>query len=252
MKKILISSAVAVLILTGCGEDKKVTSEVATSTESTSTVVNDAAKNVTDTVTKAANEVTHTVAEAGKKVVDNTTDTVKETTDTAIEKSKTVIEDAKEMAKEVIESANEKTEEIKKSKEVAIITEKVEEVKTVANDVAAVVNEKVTGIIDSTSKKTEAVEEVEKAETKVEEVTSSINAKALFAACAACHGQNGELSALGKSAVIKGWDKAKVIAALNGYKDGSYGGVMKGVMKGQVVTKSEEEIDALAGFISNL
>jgi len=27
---------------------------------------------------------------------------------------------------------------------------------------------------------------------------------------------------------------------------------MKGVMKGQVVTKSEEEIDALAEFVSNL
>ena len=70
--------------------------------------------------------------------------------------------------------------------------------------------------------------------------------------CAACHGQNGEKAALGKSQIIQGWDKAKVIAALNGYKDGSYGGVMKGVMKGQVVTKSDAEIDALAEFISNL
>ncbi|KAB7885408.1 MAG: cytochrome C [Arcobacter sp.] len=79
-----------------------------------------------------------------------------------------------------------------------------------------------------------------------------MNAQALFGACAGCHGQNGEKPALGKSQVIQGWDKAKVIEALNGYKDGSYGGVMKGVMKGQVATKSDAEIDALAEFISNL
>ena len=68
--------------------------------------------------------------------------------------------------------------------------------------------------------------------------------------CAGCHGANGEKAALGKSEVIKGWDKQKVIDALNGYKDGSYGGTMKGVMKGQVATKSDAEIEALADLIS--
>ena len=62
----------------------------------------------------------------------------------------------------------------------------------------------------------------------------------------------GEKEALGKSQVIAGWNKEKTIQALNGYKDGTYGGVMKNIMKGQVATKTDLEIDALASFISNL
>jgi len=75
---------------------------------------------------------------------------------------------------------------------------------------------------------------------------------ALYNTCAACHGMNGEKAALGKSQVIKGWDAAKTEAALKGYKDGSYGGAMKGVMKGQVARLSDDDIKALAGHISGL
>ncbi len=74
----------------------------------------------------------------------------------------------------------------------------------------------------------------------------------LFKACAGCHGANGEKQALGKSQVIKGWDAAKTEKALKGYKDGSYGGPMKGVMKGQVARLSDADMKALAGFISTL
>ncbi|WP_320034213.1 c-type cytochrome [Halarcobacter sp.] len=72
----------------------------------------------------------------------------------------------------------------------------------------------------------------------------------LFKACATCHGANAEKSALNKSQIIKGWDAAKIEAALHGYKDGSYGGAMKGVMKGQVARLSDADIKALAGYIS--
>lgn len=73
---------------------------------------------------------------------------------------------------------------------------------------------------------------------------------ASFAACAACHGQNAEKAALGKSHIIAGWDVAKTTAALNGYKDGTYGGVMKGVMKGQVMRLSDADIADLAAQIA--
>jgi cytochrome c553 len=76
--------------------------------------------------------------------------------------------------------------------------------------------------------------------------------EALYKACASCHGQNGEKAALGKSQIIKGWDKEKIAASLKGYKDGSYGGAMKGVMKGQVSRLDDEKIDALATYISTL
>ncbi len=76
--------------------------------------------------------------------------------------------------------------------------------------------------------------------------------KALFAKCVSCHGANAEKSALGKSQVIKGWDAAKIESALNGYKDGSYGGAMKGLMKGQVGTMTPEQIKALSAYIATL
>jgi len=71
-----------------------------------------------------------------------------------------------------------------------------------------------------------------------------------YAKCAGCHGANGEKSALGKSKVIKDMTKADFISAMKGYKDGSYGGPMKGLMKGQVATLSDADIEALANQIA--
>lgn len=74
----------------------------------------------------------------------------------------------------------------------------------------------------------------------------------LFKKCATCHGLEGEKKALNKSEVIQGWEVERTTEALNGYKDGSYGGVMKGVMKGQVVNLKDEEIKILAEYIRDL
>ena len=71
-----------------------------------------------------------------------------------------------------------------------------------------------------------------------------------YQTCAACHGATAEKAALGKSHVIKGWPAEKIEAALKGYKDGSYGGAMKGVMKGQVARLSDADIKDLAAQIS--
>lgn len=75
---------------------------------------------------------------------------------------------------------------------------------------------------------------------------------ALYKACAGCHGINGEKKALGKSEIIKAWDSQKTIDALNGYKDGSYGKAMKGVMKGQAVRLDDAKIKILADYISQM
>ncbi|NEW59681.1 cytochrome C [Sulfurovum sp. bin170] len=72
---------------------------------------------------------------------------------------------------------------------------------------------------------------------------------ALFAntaACKGCHGADFEKKALGKSKVVKDMSKADFIAAMKGYKDGSYGGAMKGMMKGQVAKLDEAAITAIA------
>ena len=72
---------------------------------------------------------------------------------------------------------------------------------------------------------------------------------ALFKKCSACHGATAEKKALGKSAVIKGWDATKTVAALKGYKVGTYGGPMKGLMKAQVATLDDAQIESIAKFI---
>ena len=75
---------------------------------------------------------------------------------------------------------------------------------------------------------------------------------ALFKKCAGCHGAKAEKKALNKSQVIQGWDAAKTQAALKGYKDGSYGGAMKGLMKGQVASYDDAKIKAVSEYIAGL
>ncbi len=66
------------------------------------------------------------------------------------------------------------------------------------------------------------------------------------AACKGCHGSNFEKPALGKSKIVKDMSKEDILKALKGYKDGSYGATMKGVMKGQVASLKEADMEAIA------
>lgn len=69
--------------------------------------------------------------------------------------------------------------------------------------------------------------------------------------CFACHKENAKTSAMNKSQVIAGWDAAKTIAAVNGYKDGSYGGTMKGIMKPIATGLNDEDLKAVAATIAS-
>jgi cytochrome c-type protein NapB len=88
---------------------------------------------------------------------------------------------------------------------------------------------------------------------KVAVVGSLIASTALYAVstagCAGCHGKNFEKHAMGKSKVVKNMSKADIVAALKGYKTGTYGGAMKGIMKGQVASLSDADIQAIADSI---
>ena len=76
---------------------------------------------------------------------------------------------------------------------------------------------------------------------------------ALFAKCAGCHGQKGEKSALGKSAIIQGEDAATTVKKLEGYKAGTLNAHgMGALMKGQVASMSDEDIKAVAEYIAGL
>jgi cytochrome c-type protein NapB len=77
-------------------------------------------------------------------------------------------------------------------------------------------------------------------------LSPAVYAAANTAACAGCHGANFEKAALGKSKVVKDMTKDEIVKALKGYKDGSYGGAMKGMMKGQVAKLSDADIEEIA------
>ncbi len=76
---------------------------------------------------------------------------------------------------------------------------------------------------------------------------------AAYKKCVSCHGAKAEKKALNKSAVIQGWDAAKIEKALHGYKAGTlnnYG--MGALMKGQVASYDDATIAAVAQYISGL
>ncbi|MCT7622470.1 c-type cytochrome [Aliarcobacter butzleri] len=167
MNRILLGSAIAVLLLSGCTEDKKEASNQTVTKEETTQKINETSNN--------------TVVESTNKVVD--------------EKKK-----AQEVVKEDI-AKDKKDEQVQNKEEITVVTP---------------------------------------------------DGETLYKVCASCHGQKAEKEALGKSQIIAGWDKERIITAMNGYKNGTYGGIMKNIMKPQVETKTDEEIEILATYISNI
>jgi cytochrome c553 len=76
---------------------------------------------------------------------------------------------------------------------------------------------------------------------------------ALYAKCAGCHGADGKTKALGKSNPIAGMAGEKTVEDLKGYKAGTlnqHG--MGGLMKGQAANRSDEDMKAVAEYISTL
>ena len=67
--------------------------------------------------------------------------------------------------------------------------------------------------------------------------------------CISCHGQTGQKEALGVSKPIKTLSSEEIENALNGYKDGIYGGKYKKLKSGMARTLSEDDIHALSVYI---
>ncbi|CAA6811555.1 MAG: Cytochrome C553 (Soluble cytochrome f) [uncultured Sulfurovum sp.] len=75
----------------------------------------------------------------------------------------------------------------------------------------------------------------------------------LYKNCAGCHGENGETSALGQSAVITGQDINLSIKQLTAYKNGElnkYG--LGNIMQLQLTALNSKNIKELAEYISNM
>jgi cytochrome c553 len=148
-----------------------------------------------------------------------------------------IAKQAKEAMVDVKESVVEAT---KKTGEVA--KQAVKEIAVVAKDAGKDVQEKAEIAVD---KSRVAIASAIAPE-------STVDGKSVYKACASCHGVTAQNKALNKSQIIQGWESTKIISALNGYKDGSYGSSMKGVMKAQVSKLSDKEIKAVAKYISTL
>ncbi|MEY3090273.1 MAG: hypothetical protein RL113_589 [Pseudomonadota bacterium] len=131
-----------------------------------------------------------------------------------------------------------------------------------ASTTEAVKND-VTNSVESVKAKTEEVVEsvketasevVEDAQAKVEETVDAaqaLMAPAVFDKCKSCHGANGQQQALGKSAIIAGQDKAQLIASMKAYQAGEKNEVgMGGLMKGQLASVTDEDIEAIADYLS--
>ncbi|MBL0703112.1 MAG: c-type cytochrome [Sulfurospirillum sp.] len=80
----------------------------------------------------------------------------------------------------------------------------------------------------------------------------AIDGATLYKKCAACHGAKGEKKSLNVGKIIQGWSKDELVSSMKGYQDGTYGRSMKALMKGQVDAYSDEQIDALAEYITTL
>ena len=76
--------------------------------------------------------------------------------------------------------------------------------------------------------------------------------KAVFSACAGCHGADGKTKALSVSPIIAGQSKDDLVMKIKGYKDGSYGGAMKSTMAPMVANLTDDQIAAVAEYISGL
>ena len=103
--------------------------------------------------------------------------------------------------------------------------------------------------------KIEVVEKVKKEvveQEKAEVVEQGKTGAELYSSCISCHGIDASKKALNKSAIIKTWNAKKIEDALLGYKNGTYGGAMKGIMKGQVIKLNLNEIKKLSIYIEKL
>lgn len=156
-------------------------------------------------------------------------ETIDKVADSVVEQVETAAKKVEETAKQIQESAE------------PVIKETAEKLKQAKKESAKVIEE-------TTQKVTQTVAPVVDS---VKKAVSGPDGTQLYGKCISCHGAAAQNKALGRSQVIKGWAQEKISNALKGYKDGTYGGVMKGVMKSQVESLSDEEIEALAKHIAS-
>ena len=67
--------------------------------------------------------------------------------------------------------------------------------------------------------------------------------------CFVCHGEDWSKKALGKSKVVANMTHDEIAISLIGYKNGTYGRIMKGLMKDKIKDYSIQELKEFAQTI---
>jgi len=82
----------------------------------------------------------------------------------------------------------------------------------------------------------------------------SADGKALYdgKACASCHGAEGKKPSVSTYPKLAGQNKDYTLAQLKYFKDGSRSSGQSVVMKGMVAGLSDEEMEAIADYLSNV
>lgn len=80
-------------------------------------------------------------------------------------------------------------------------------------------------------------------------LVTGVSYAANVAGCTACHGQNFEKRAMGKSKIVKDMSLKEIIDSLKGYKAGTYGDTMKQMMVSQVENVKDSDLEAMAMLI---
>jgi len=207
-KVTLLSIVAASVLLIGCGEEKASEAPKAAATAQEAKV---AAKCGEGKCGGDKKSVATGMKEAASTAVEKTTQALKETSTAATQAASKAVESTKEVATQAVE----KTVEVAKEAKDAVVAK--------------------------------AGEAKEAVVAKVEEAKAAVSTPTVnLAACAGCHGKDFEKKAMGVSKVVKDMSKADIETALKGYKDGTYGGNMKTLMKGQVGSFDDAKIKAIA------
>lgn len=107
--------------------------------------------------------------------------------------------------------------------------------------------------IDKARKNVAAINTKTRTIHQTDKQTNSPNISTLYTnQCSSCHGTQADKSALNASEKISQWDAKKIESALQGYKNGTFGGKMKAIMQAQVKPISNEDIKLLSVYITKL
>ncbi|MDR1614124.1 MAG: c-type cytochrome [Campylobacteraceae bacterium] len=218
MRNILISAAIAAVILSGCG-DKKETNTLKEINKTAQNVLSDVKSGVSDAIEKA-DEAAQKIHEVKNDIAEQAEKTEKE--------AKEALEKATNTGKEILQKANNTINDAEKAAD-------------------KIINENIKPTIDTAKQKAENI-----AEAAAAPVVNADKGKKLFTTCIPCHGTKAEKSAVNKSQIINKWSKEQILKALKGYKDGTYGGAFKATMTPTVKKLSDADMEELAAYIADL